>query len=162
MCLQDMTDAEALLIFRRFCGQEETVPTGSLDIKSMSKGDIQKLKVKVQHCAILSKLRHISRCSDHPDWRSLFELPLPEVCPFTGLQLHWFGGRGRVRSDSATLDHIDPRGGNRLENLRWISSLANLMKQDRTDAEHVATVASILHLQSEEYRDSHIPHCVRA
>jgi hypothetical protein len=61
----------------------------------------------------------------------LSDIVIPEYCPVLGMKLHSTGGRERKNHpDSASLDRINPELGYVKENVRVISSRANLLKSN--------------------------------
>jgi len=53
-----------------------------------------------------------------------------DTCPIFGIELSWCQRKGKVTQNSPSLDRIDPTKGYVVDNLQWISNLANAMKQN--------------------------------
>lgn len=150
-CMQDATDEDALLVFQRMAGIAPPVMGGQIHYDFLTDEQRARLRLKMYHAS------YRARASN---WRLLSELPLPRVCPFTGLVMEWFA-EGFARANSASLDHIDPKKGGCSENLRWISLMANRMKGNYRDSDHEHTARAIEHLFTDEFWDTHIPRCSR-
>lgn len=88
------------------------------------------------------KLIYVNRKSDAKIKNIPFDISLehvieiaPDHCPVFGEPLLWAQRNGHLKSMSPTLDKIDPTLGYVPGNVQWLSSMANLMKQNATPAQ---------------------------
>lgn len=57
----------------------------------------------------------------------------PDKCPILDLDFSWGHQTGKILFSSPSLDRIDPVGGYTIGNVRWLSNLANTMKNKATN-----------------------------
>jgi hypothetical protein len=73
----------------------------------------------------------------------LDQLTIPTTCPYLGVPLTYIHGEGRVQSN-ISLDRIDSTKGYTMDNVEFISDLANRMKQEATQEQLISFAHGVL------------------
>jgi len=119
------------------------------------------------HKDVLHRARDRYRES-HPEWKlfhmaknrakrlnmefsiELDDIIIPECCPFLGIKLTNFAGRGRVDSN-ISLDRIDSSKGYTKGNIQVVSEMANRMKNNATEEQLITFSKRVINLYYGKY-----------
>lgn len=90
-------------------------------------------------CKYRAKRRNIEFTINEED------ITIPSHCPYLGIELTNIRGSGRLRSNPS-IDRIDNSRGYIKGNIRVVSNLANIMKQNVTEEQLIAFAKGVLKL----------------
>lgn len=71
------------------------------------------------------------------------KLKIPTTCPYLGVPLTYIRGEGRLQSN-ISIDRIDSSKGYTMDNVEFISDLANRMKQEATQEQLISFAHGVL------------------
>lgn len=126
------------------CKNCHQVITGNRTINEYDKSPRHRLLISSKNGARFRKLVHTLTVED---------IRTPKYCPILGIRLDYSRsklGRGKVKSNAATIDRIDSSKGYTKENTHTISWIANRLKGNFTKEELLRFARGILRMYGEE------------